>query len=106
MRSAVSVSLLLTLHVHTLPAPTRCLIALLGSRPQQRLDRAALVHRAVSLGDLLERQAEIEDLAWVDLAVPDQLGQLGQEAAHRRGTCPSGGGGTAEAAGIEPTRPG
>src|SRR6266511_2620275 len=57
-----------------------------GSGPEQRLDRAAFVHGAVALGDLLERQGEVEDLAGVDLAVPDEVGQLGQEAAHRRGT--------------------
>src|SRR6266511_3941712 len=38
------------------------------------------------LGDLLERQVQVEDLAGVDLAVPDEVDQLGQEAAHRRGT--------------------
>src|SRR5256885_17196650 len=55
-------------------------------RPQERLDRAALIHRAVTLGDLLERQGEIEDLAGVDLAVAHQVDQLGQEAAYRGGT--------------------
>src|SRR6266511_4812265 len=57
-----------------------------GSGPEQRLDRAAFVHGAVPLGDLLERQGEVEDLARVDLAVPDEVDQLGQEATHRRGT--------------------
>src|SRR5829696_6968254 len=56
------------------------------SRPQQRLDRAALVHRAVALRHLLERQVQVEDLAGVDLPVPDQLDKLGQEAPHRGGT--------------------
>src|SRR5512135_2073174 len=58
-----------------------------GSRPgsgaQQRLDRATLVHRLVALGGLLQRQGEVEDLARIDLAVADQLDQLGQEPAHR-----------------------
>src|SRR6266700_5183422 len=57
-----------------------------GSGPEQRLDGAALVHGAVPLGDLLERQGQVEDLAGVDLAVPDEVDQLGQEAAHRCGT--------------------
>src|ERR687894_2503958 len=47
------------------------------------LDRAALVHRAVALRHLLERQRKVEDLAGVDLPVPDQLDKLGQEAPHR-----------------------
>src|SRR5204863_3029599 len=55
-------------------------------RPQERLDRAALIHRAVTLGDLVERQGEIEDLAGVDLAVAHQVDQLGQEAAYGGGT--------------------
>src|SRR6266571_2659032 len=59
---------------------------LAGSGPEQGLDGAAFVHGAVPLGDLVERQGEVEDLAGVDLAVPDEVDQLGQEAAHRRGT--------------------
>src|SRR5829696_7955975 len=55
-------------------------------RAQQRLDRAALVHRAVALRHLLQRQGQVEDLAGVDLPVPDQLDQLGQEAPHWGGT--------------------
>jgi hypothetical protein len=34
------------------------------------------------LGGLLERQGEVEDLAGVDLSVPDQVDELGQELAH------------------------
>jgi hypothetical protein len=41
------------------------------------LDRAALVHRAVALRHLLERQLQVEDFAGVDLPVPDQVDQLG-----------------------------
>src|SRR5438105_11299332 len=37
------------------------------SRAQQRLDCAALVHRAVALRHPVERQAQVEDLAGVDL---------------------------------------
>src|SRR5574337_69570 len=51
-------------------------------RAQQRLDRAALVHGAIALRHLVERQSQIEDLAGVDLSVPDQINQLGQEAPH------------------------
>jgi hypothetical protein len=35
-------------------------------RPQQGLDGAPLVHGAVALGGLLEREAEVEDFAGVD----------------------------------------
>ena len=44
-----------------------------------------LIHRLVAGGGLLERQLEVEDLAGVDPAVPDQVDQLRQEAAHRGG---------------------
>ena len=40
----------------------------------------------MTLGGLLQRQFEVEDLAGVDLSVPDLLDELGQEAAHRGGT--------------------
>ena len=53
-------------------------------RAQQRLDRAALVHRAVALRHLLKRQGQVEDLAGVDLPVPDQVDKLGQIAATSR----------------------
>src|SRR4029079_12643730 len=52
---------------------------------QKSLDRAPLVHGPVALGDLGQRKNEVEDLARVDLPVPDQLDQLGQEAAYRSG---------------------
>jgi hypothetical protein len=35
-------------------------------RPQRGLDGAPLVHGAVALGGLLEREAEVEDFAGVD----------------------------------------
>src|SRR6266705_3214905 len=44
---------------------------------QQGLDRAALVHRAIALSHLIERQNQIEHLARVDLPVPHQVNQLG-----------------------------
>src|ERR671918_2794610 len=57
-----------------------------GSGPEQRLDGAALIHGAVGLSDTLERQGQVEDLAGMDFALPDEIDELGQEAAHRRGT--------------------
>src|SRR5437867_684529 len=54
-------------------------------RAQKRLDRSPFVHRLVAGGGVLKRQFEVEDLSWVDLAVPDQVDELGQEAAHRGG---------------------
>src|SRR5947209_19083620 len=50
-------------------------------RAQQNLDRAAFVHRPVRLSDLVERQGQVEDLAWVYLSVPHHFDQLGQEDA-------------------------
>src|SRR3954469_23472112 len=49
---------------------------------QQRFDRAALVHRAIPLGDVLERQRQVEHFARVDLAVEDQGDQFRKIAAH------------------------
>jgi hypothetical protein len=46
-----------------------------GSECQEHFGGAALVHRLVALGCLIEREGEVEDLARVDLAVPDQLDQ-------------------------------
>ena len=37
---------------------------------EQRFDRATLVHRAIALGHLVERQGKVEDLAGVDLPGP------------------------------------
>src|SRR4051794_15128023 len=55
------------------------------SGAQKRLDCAPFVHRFVALCGVAERELEVEDFSWVDLAVPDQLDQLGQEAAYRGG---------------------
>src|SRR6266581_1353848 len=52
-------------------------------RPEQHLDRAPLVHRAIALGDLRQRQLQVEDPARVDLPVPYEVDQHGQIAAHR-----------------------
>src|SRR4051794_1956210 len=49
---------------------------------QQRFDRAALVHRAIAVGDLIERQCQIEHCAWVDLPVEDEGDQFRKIAAH------------------------
>src|SRR4051812_36196986 len=56
------------------------------SGEEERLDGPALVHGRIPLGRLLQRQGEVEDLARVDPAVDDPLDEVGQEAAHRRGT--------------------
>src|SRR3954470_15614717 len=58
---------------------------LCASGVQERLDRAAFVHRAVSLPHLLEGQRQVEDLAGVDLPARHQLDQLGEKAPHRGG---------------------
>ena len=55
------------------------------SRAQQRLDRPALVHCAITLRHLIEGQREVEHLAGVDRPLPYELDQLGQVAAHRGG---------------------
>ncbi len=47
-------------------------------------DRAPLVHGYVPGGRLLKGQLEIEDLARVDLPVPDEFDQLGQVVADGR----------------------
>src|SRR5882724_6755191 len=46
-------------------------------RMEQRLDRAAGVHRAVALRNLVERQGQVEDLARVDLPIPDEVDERG-----------------------------
>src|SRR5829696_2826796 len=38
-------------------------------RLQQRLDRPTLVHHAVALGDLRQRQNKVEHLSWMDRSV-------------------------------------
>ena len=43
------------------------------------------VHGPVAVGGLLEGQFEVEDLAGVDLPVPDPVDQVGQEPADRGG---------------------
>src|SRR5713101_4517020 len=55
-------------------------------RTQQRLDRAAFVHCAVALRHLVEGQSQIKHLAGIDLPLPHQVDQFGQEAAHWSGT--------------------
>src|SRR6266436_5171683 len=51
-------------------------------RPQQRLDGATFVHRAVACRDLVERQREIENLTRIYFSLPYQIDQFWQEAAH------------------------
>src|SRR5438270_4157157 len=54
------------------------------SGAKQRLDGAAFVHGAIPLGNLCEGKCEVEDPAGVDLALPDELGELREEAPDRR----------------------
>src|SRR6478609_6931851 len=54
------------------------------SGPQQHLRRAALVHRSIGLGGVLERQLEVEHAARLDRARPDVGEQLFDVAAYRR----------------------
>lgn len=54
-----------------------------GSGPQEGFDGTAVVHGAVAVGHLLERQSEVEDLAEVDAAGQDAVDEIGQEAPDR-----------------------
>src|SRR3954466_9282686 len=53
---------------------------------QEHLDGVPLIHRAVPLGGAVERELEVEDLAGVDLTLPDAFDEVGQESAHGRRT--------------------
>src|SRR5439155_13197965 len=55
------------------------------SWPQQRLDRAPLVHRPIPLRYLIQRQRQIEDFSGIDLSRPYQVDQVGEESPRRRG---------------------
>src|SRR5687768_14714197 len=57
----------------------------LRSGLQEGLDGAALVHRLVALGDLVQGQGEVEDLARVDAAGQGPVDQVGQVAAYGGG---------------------
>ena len=61
------------------------LLRVVGSDGEEGLDGASFVHRPVAVGDLVERECEVEDLAGVDGAVRDQVDELGQESAHGGG---------------------
>jgi hypothetical protein len=52
---------------------------------KQRLNGAALVHRTIAFCNLIQRKSQIENLAGVDLPLPDQVNEFGQEAAYGRG---------------------
>src|SRR5215210_755968 len=52
-------------------------------RVEQHLDRPPAIHRVVPSRRFVERQLEIEHLARVDQAVPDQVDKLGEEASNR-----------------------
>src|SRR3954471_17277744 len=58
-------------------------LSLDGSHREQDLGGGPLIHCLIALCCPVERQGEVEDLAGVDLAVPDQLNQLGQELPDR-----------------------
>jgi hypothetical protein len=47
-------------------------------RAQQRFDRAVFIHGTVTLGDLVEREDQVEDLPGIDLALPDQVDEFRQ----------------------------
>src|SRR3954470_16656942 len=70
----------------TLPEnlPLLFVVIVASSDRQERLDGAAFVHGAVPLGGLVEGQGEVEDLPGVDLAVPDEVDEFGQEPANGR----------------------
>ncbi len=52
-------------------------------RAQQHLNGTVLVHRTVALHHLVKRQDQVEDLAGVDLLIPDEIDQFGQVTAYR-----------------------
>lgn len=52
------------------------------SNCEQSLDGAAFVYCFVSVGGLFEGHGEVENFAGIDFALPDELDQFGQEAAH------------------------
>src|SRR5206468_6900173 len=62
-----------------LPPVTKTVLCLRTSlNPQERFDRAALIHGAIALGDLIQRQHQVEDLAGVECSFQDEINQLGQ----------------------------
>ncbi|ALG10457.1 hypothetical protein [Kibdelosporangium phytohabitans] len=54
-----------------------------GSPAQQDLDGSAFGHGPVGVSGLAEREFEVENLAGVDLAVPDQVEQVRQVLPYR-----------------------
>jgi hypothetical protein len=48
----------------------------LSLRAQQRLDRTAFIHGAITLGCLMEEQGQVEGFARVDLPALDKVNQL------------------------------
>src|SRR5438309_1000613 len=65
----------------TLPEklPFLFVVSMASSDREQRLDGAALVHGAVTVGGFVEGQREVEDPAGVDLTVRDEVDELGEE---------------------------
>src|SRR4051795_9529398 len=71
-----AVLLVEALDLERVPRPLDRVLAQFGRAPvtaQQHLDRAPFVHRLVARGGIVERELEVEDLARVDPAVPDQV---------------------------------
>lgn len=56
-----------------------------ASEGEEHLGGAPLVHGLVALRGPVQGQGEVEDPTRIDLAVPDELDQLGQEPVYRGG---------------------
>src|SRR3954451_6708865 len=57
---------------------TKWRVCAVASEREQDLDRPTLIRGLVALGCLVEGKREVEHLAGVDLAVPDELDQSGK----------------------------
>src|SRR6476469_9992668 len=55
-------------------------------RAQQGLDRATLVHRAIALSDLIQRQHEIEHLSRTDRSRDNEIDEVRQISPNGRRT--------------------
>src|SRR5258708_17093521 len=52
------------------------------SRAQERLDGTTFIHRAITLRYLVKRERQVENLARMNGAVPDEVNQFRQQAPH------------------------
>src|SRR4051812_46069360 len=50
----------------------------LRSGSQDLLERPGPVHRAIGLGDLVDRRVEVEHQTWIDLPPPHPVQQIGE----------------------------